>query len=80
MPILAIQSGSPAVVIPDLGLVFAGGAGGAAGIVVEVPKIVFIQAEWSSSERTSLRAGRAQVPRWLAPVWNGTGIADRLEL
>ena len=47
VPIPAIQPGSPAVVLPDLGLVFVGGDGGAAGIQVGAPAIVFIRADGS---------------------------------
>ena len=47
VPISAIQPGSPAVVLPDLGLVFVGGDGGAAGIQVGAPAIVFVRADGS---------------------------------
>jgi len=41
----AIQPGSPAVAVPDLGLVFVGGDGGAASIAVGAPVIVFVSAD-----------------------------------
>lgn len=47
VPIPAIQPGSPAVVLPDLGMVFVGGDGGTAGIQVGAPEIVFIRADGS---------------------------------
>lgn len=47
VPIPAIQPGSPAVVLPDLGLVFVGGDGGAAGVQVGAPEIVFVRADGS---------------------------------
>jgi hypothetical protein len=45
VPIPAVQPGSPAVVEPNLGLVFVGGAGGLASIAVGAPAIVFIRAD-----------------------------------
>ena len=47
VPIPAIQPGSPAVVLPDLGMVFVGGDGGAAGIQVGAPEIVFVRSDGS---------------------------------
>ena len=47
VPIPEIQPGSPAVVLPDLGLVFVGGDGGAASIAVGAPVIVFVTADGS---------------------------------
>ena len=47
VPIPEIQPGSPAVVLPDLGLVFVGGDGGAASIAVGAPVIVFVSADGS---------------------------------
>lgn len=47
VPIPAIEPGSPAAVLPDLGLVFVGGDGGVAGIQVGVPEIVFVRADGS---------------------------------
>ncbi len=46
----AIQPGSPAVAVPDLGLVFVGGDGGAASIAVGAPVIVFVSADGSVLE------------------------------
>ncbi len=47
VPIPAIQPGSPAVVLPDLGLVFVGGDGGAAGIHGGAPELDFVRADGS---------------------------------
>ncbi len=47
VPIPAIQPGSPAVVLPDLGMVFVGGDGGTAGVQVGAPEIVFVRADGS---------------------------------
>jgi hypothetical protein len=47
VPIPAIQPGSSTVVLPDLGMVFVGGDGGAASIQVGAPEIVFLRADGS---------------------------------
>ena len=49
VPIPAVQPGSPAVVLPDLGLVFVGGDGGAVGVQVGAPEIVFVRADGSGA-------------------------------
>ncbi len=64
VPIPAVQPGSPAVVEPDLSLVFVGGDGGAASIAVGAPKLILVTGDGSIlllSELAPLGAPSRQV-------------------
>ncbi|MEO8195271.1 MAG: RHS repeat-associated core domain-containing protein [Thermoanaerobaculia bacterium] len=83
VPIPEVQPGSPAVVEPDLGLVFVGGDGGAAAIAVGAPKIVLIAADGSNRRLTELAplgVPSRNVGTFEAPFWVPASFRIRVAL